>query len=62
MDGASRSNPGQAMGGGGEGGILCDYCGRIVFSFSYFYDIQTNTIVEAMAIRDGLLLCETRNL
>ncbi|CAA6674009.1 unnamed protein product [Spirodela intermedia] len=34
----------------------------IIFAFSYFYNIQTNTAAEAMAIRDGLLLCEERNL
>ena len=58
MDGASRGNHGQARGGG----ILCDHRGRIIFAFSQFYNVYTNTAVEAMAIRDGLLLCEARDL
>ena len=44
------------------GGILRNYRDHILFAFSHFYDIQTNTIVEAMAIRDSLLLCEAHNL
>ncbi|CAA6662423.1 unnamed protein product [Spirodela intermedia] len=35
----------------GEWGEAC-----ILFAFSNFYNIQTNTMVEAMAIRDGLFL------
>ena len=58
VDGASRGNPGQA----GGGGLLRDHRGRIIFAFSLFYDVQTNTAAEAMAIRDGLLLCEARDL
>ncbi|CAA7390788.1 unnamed protein product [Spirodela intermedia] len=58
VDGAARGNPGPA--GGGD--ILQDHRGSIILTFSYFYNIQTNTAVEAMAIRDGLLLCEEYNL
>ena len=58
VDRASRGNPGEA----GGGGILRDHCGHIIFAFSHFNDVQTNTAAEAMAIRDGLLLCEARDL
>ena len=58
VDGASRGNPCPA----GGGGILRDHCSRISFAFSHFYYVQTNTSAEAMAIRDGLLLCEARDL
>ncbi|CAA7405713.1 unnamed protein product [Spirodela intermedia] len=58
VDGAARGNP-EPVGGRG---ILRDPTGSIIFAFSYFYNIQTNTAAEAMAIRDGLLLCEERNL
>ena len=58
VDGASRGNPGQA----GGGGILCDHRGRIIFAFSYFYDVETNTAAEAMAIPNGMLLFEALDL
>ncbi|CAA7397120.1 unnamed protein product [Spirodela intermedia] len=45
VDGAARGNPGPA----GGGGILRDHTGSIIFAFSYFYNIQTNTAAEAMA-------------
>ena len=58
VDGVSTSNPGQA----GRRGILLDHRGCIIFAFLHFYDVQTNIAAEAMAIRDGLLLCEARDL
>ncbi|CAA6662395.1 unnamed protein product [Spirodela intermedia] len=58
VDGAVRGNPRLA----GGGGILRDHTESIIFAFSYFYNIQTNIAVEAMAIRDSLLLYEERNL
>ena len=58
MDKASRSNPGPT----GGGRILRDYRGWIIFSFSHFYDIQTNTAIEAMVVQDGFLLYEARDL
>ena len=58
MDGASRGNPGRA----GRGGILRDHYGRIIFAFSHFYNLQTNTAAKARVIRDGLLLCEAHDL
>ncbi|CAA7399338.1 unnamed protein product [Spirodela intermedia] len=58
VDGASQGNPGPS----GGGGILHDSTGCILFAFSNFYNIRTNTEAEAMAIRDGLLLCEEQNI
>ena len=58
VDGSSRGNPGHVTGGC----ILLAHCGHIIFAFSQFYDVQTNTAAEAMAIRDGLLLCEACDL
>ena len=58
VDGASRGNPSQARGGG----ILRNHRGRIIFTFSHFYDVHTNTAAKATVIRDGLLLCEARDL
>ncbi|CAA7395566.1 unnamed protein product [Spirodela intermedia] len=58
IDGASQGNPGPTRGGG----ILRDSIRCILFVFSNFYNIQTNTVAEAMAIRDDLLLCEEQNI
>ncbi|CAA6655179.1 unnamed protein product [Spirodela intermedia] len=58
VDGASQGNPGSS----GGGGILRDSTGCILFAFSNFYNMQTNTVAEAMAIRDGLFLCEEQNI
>ncbi|CAA6673961.1 unnamed protein product [Spirodela intermedia] len=54
VDGAARENP-RPVGGGG---ILRDHIGSIIFAFSHYYDVQTNTAVEAMAIHNDFLLCE----
>ncbi|CAA6675542.1 unnamed protein product [Spirodela intermedia] len=40
----------------GEWGEARSVPGCILFAFSNFYNMQTNTVAEAMAIRDGLLL------
>ncbi|CAA6662919.1 unnamed protein product [Spirodela intermedia] len=45
VDGASQGNPGPS----GGGGILHDSTGCILFAFSNFYNIRTNTEAEAMA-------------
>ncbi|CAA6672649.1 unnamed protein product [Spirodela intermedia] len=58
VDGAARGNPRPARGGG----ILRDHTRSIIFIFSHYYDIQTYTAAEAMAIHVGLLLCEEYNL
>ena len=47
MDGASKGNP--SLVGGGT--ILHDHSGHIIFAVSHFYDIQTNIVAKAMAIR-----------
>ena len=60
VDGASRGNLGHAW--RGEEDILRGYLGRLIFAFSHFYNFKTNTVAEAMAIKDGLFLYETRNL
>ncbi|CAA6660791.1 unnamed protein product [Spirodela intermedia] len=58
VDGAARGNHGPTRGGG----ILRNHTWSIIFAFSHYYDVQTNTAVEAMAIHDGLLLCEEHKL
>ncbi|CAA6674186.1 unnamed protein product [Spirodela intermedia] len=58
VDGASQDNSRPS----GGGGILRDSVGCIFFAFSNLYNIQTNIVAEAMAIRDGLLLCEEQNI
>ena len=54
INGAVQGNPRPT----GRGGILRDHADTDY----HFYDIQTNTAVEATAIPDGLLLCEEHNL
>ncbi|CAA6669476.1 unnamed protein product [Spirodela intermedia] len=58
VDGAAHENPGLA----GGGGNLRDHTRSIIFAFSHYYNVQTNTVAEAMAIHDGLLLYEECNL
>ena len=54
VDEASKGSLGLARGGG----RLCENRCHILFAFSYFYDIQTNTSTKAMEIWDGMLLFE----
>ncbi|CAA6674094.1 unnamed protein product [Spirodela intermedia] len=62
VDGASGpSGGGGNSGPSGGGGILRDSTGCILFAFSNFYNIRTNTVAEAMNT-DGLLLCEEQNI
>ena len=35
--------------------------GFFFFAFSNFYDVQNNTIAEAMTMRNGLLLCKEQD-
>ncbi|CAA2994350.1 ribonuclease h, partial [Olea europaea subsp. europaea] len=52
-DGSSLDN----LGKGGCGGVLRDWLGKLIFGFSHYIGVATNSIVEAFALKFGLYYC-----